>query len=58
MSEPTSRRCGHPTPYANYTGDTPRIASVLTPLSDENLMLAAQLGITGEMRDQERAHII
>ncbi|EDQ88149.1 uncharacterized protein MONBRDRAFT_26748 [Monosiga brevicollis MX1] len=37
---------GHPTPYANYAGDTPRIALVVTPFSDENLQLAAQIGAT------------
>eukprot|EP00049_Salpingoeca_infusionum_P006975 m.113503 g.113503 ORF g.113503 m.113503 type:complete len:366 (-) comp13517_c0_seq1:210-1307(-) len=32
--------------YSNYAGSAPRIASVLTPLDDENLQLAAQIGIT------------
>ncbi|EGD75984.1 mannonate dehydratase [Salpingoeca rosetta] len=32
--------------YCNWTGATPRIASVLTPLNDKNLRLAAQIGVT------------
>eukprot|EP00055_Hartaetosiga_balthica_P017721 m.121983 g.121983 ORF g.121983 m.121983 type:complete len:375 (+) comp9385_c2_seq7:66-1190(+) len=32
--------------YSNYDGETARIASVLTPLDDKNLRLAAQIGIT------------
>lgn len=40
----------HPTPYANYSGTVPRIASVLTPLNDDNLALVAQIGVTGELR--------
>lgn len=39
--------CSHPTRYANYSGTTPRIASVLTPLDDDNLALVAQIGVTG-----------
>ena len=36
-----------PIAYANWDRDTPRIACVLTPLSDKNLRLAAQIGVTG-----------
>lgn len=32
--------------YGDYSGIAPRIASVLTPLDDKNLALAAQIGIT------------
>eukprot|EP00041_Stephanoeca_diplocostata_P005017 m.54672 g.54672 ORF g.54672 m.54672 type:complete len:74 (-) comp15520_c0_seq9:3192-3413(-) len=32
--------------YGSYSGDTPRIALVLTPLDDKNLRLAAQIGAT------------
>eukprot|EP00045_Choanoeca_perplexa_P007407 m.66684 g.66684 ORF g.66684 m.66684 type:complete len:229 (-) comp14064_c0_seq11:1489-2175(-) len=54
MAEPASKRphtkrtfCGqHPTNYSNWQGSTPRIASVLTPFNDENMRLAAQIGIT------------
>jgi hypothetical protein len=44
----------HPTPYANYSGTVPRIASVLTPLDDDNLALVAQIGVTGELTKHQR----
>lgn len=56
MAEPASKRahqafCGqHPTSYCNWEGSTPRIASVLTPFNDENMRLAAQIGITGQLQ--------
>lgn len=32
--------------YGGYTGNVPRIASVLTPLDDDNLALVSQIGVT------------
>ena len=48
----------HPTPYANYSGTVPRIASVLTPLSDDNLALVAQIGVTGAAKGVGRARAV
>eukprot|EP01126_Amoeba_proteus_P034580 TRINITY_DN344_c0_g2_i7.p1 TRINITY_DN344_c0_g2~~TRINITY_DN344_c0_g2_i7.p1 ORF type:complete len:148 (-),score=14.64 TRINITY_DN344_c0_g2_i7:14-457(-) len=32
--------------YGSWAGSTPTIASVLTPFTDDNLLVAAQIGIT------------
>lgn len=44
------RLSGGRTVYADYSGPAPRISMVLTPLSDENLRMAAQIGVTDVVR--------
>lgn len=41
--EPVKCECKH---YGKWAGTTPTISSVLTPLDEDNLTLAAQIGIT------------